>query len=257
MSRLTIIGFYNARILIHRPLMATSDAQSSPDLELHTAVCLEGARKTIELLYEAYSHRHYFRTWYYNSTYTLYASMLVLYVVLINYPHVSSEELIRDVEKSLDILRAMDNVKVAKRCASLISEVLEVVKRQPRTFQDTHNKGEEQTILATNVMHSGRSRHDNVWIDLGSNATGLVFQNNPTAQNLSLNSQDINETADTTRNHLLASLMDPVALEGFATDAIFDQVHTVGSDSSMIDSGMWMDFDVSQDFCNFATSSNF
>lgn len=167
-SRLTILGFYNARILIHRPLMATSEAQISTDLELHTAFCLEGARETIDLLYEAYSHRHYFRTWYYNSTYTLYASMLVLYVVLINYPHVSSEELIRDVEKSLDILNAMDNVKVAKRCASLISEVLEVVKRQPRTFQDIHNESEEKTGSATNMTHSGRPHHDSVWTDLGS-----------------------------------------------------------------------------------------
>lgn len=183
--------------------------------------------------------------------------MLVLYVVLINYPHVSSAELIQDVEKSLDILHAMDNVKVAKRCANLISEVLEVVKRQPRTFPDIPNEGEDPTGSATNVMHSGRSRYDKVWIDLGSNATGLAFQNNATAQNLSPTSQDIHETADTTRNDLLASLMDPVALEGFATDVIFDQSRTDGSDSSVIDASMWMDFDLSQDFSNFASSSNF
>jgi hypothetical protein len=252
-----ILGFYNARILIHRPLMASSDAHNSPGLEVHTATCLDGARKTIDLLYEAYSHRHYFRTWYYNSTYTLYASMLVLYIILINYPHVSGEELIRDVEKSLDILHAMAHVKVAKRCASLISEVLEVVKRQPRTLQDDQNRGEGSTTSVTNTIHNGMTHYDNFWIDLGSSGTGLIFQNNTTAQNLSLDLQTLNETADTARNNLLASLMDPVALEGFATDAFSDQAHTVGSNSSAIDSGLWTDFDLSQEFCTFASTSNF
>lgn len=49
---------------------------------------------------------------WYNSTYTLYAGMIILYVILLNYTKIPGEELLSDVEKSHKILRAMKEATV-------------------------------------------------------------------------------------------------------------------------------------------------
>ena len=57
-------GYLNARILIHRPFLASVASQNFAHLEANIDPCLDAARKTIELLYESYAHRLYFRTWW-------------------------------------------------------------------------------------------------------------------------------------------------------------------------------------------------
>lgn len=56
--------------------------------------------------------------------------MIILYLILLDPEKFDSAALIRDVEKSLEILRTMDSVHVARRCFQLISEVLEIAKAQ-------------------------------------------------------------------------------------------------------------------------------
>lgn len=56
--------------------------------------------------------------------------MIILYLILLNFEKVDAEVLVDDVEKSLEILRAMDEVHVAKGCVKLISEVLDIAKKQ-------------------------------------------------------------------------------------------------------------------------------
>ena len=220
--------------------------QSFSEPEVHTAACLDGARKTIELLYESYTHRHYFRTWYYNSTYTLYASMIVLYVILINYAHVPVVELIRDVEKSLDILQAMENVKVAHRCANLIREVLEVVQRQLKTNQVVPPQKDNMTgVSADSVYAREGAFNGDGWIELGLTPMPLTTHSNHDSQNLFPASQSFIGSTGTTRDDLLASIMDPVALEGFASDVNLAQALNIGTDWIGMVSEEWMDFDPS------------
>jgi hypothetical protein len=57
-------GYLNARILLHRPFLASVALQNREQLEANIELCLEAARKTIYLLYESYTHKPYFRTWY-------------------------------------------------------------------------------------------------------------------------------------------------------------------------------------------------
>ena len=226
--------------------MASSNMQSFFEPEVHTAACLDGARKTIELLYESYTHRHYFRTWYYNSTYTLYASMIVLYVILINYVHVPTVELIRDVEKSLDILHAMENVTVAHRCANLIREVLEVVQRQLKTNQAVPLQGNYMTgVSADSVYAREGAFNGDGWIELGSTSMPQTTPGNNDSQRLFPTSQSFIGSTGTTRDDLLASLMDPVALEGFASDVNLAQALNIGTDWIGMVSDEWMDFDPS------------
>jgi len=57
-------GYLNARILLHRPFLASVALQNREQLEANIERCLEAARKTIHLFYESYTHKPYFRTWY-------------------------------------------------------------------------------------------------------------------------------------------------------------------------------------------------
>lgn len=63
---------------------------------------------------------------WYNTTYALYGSMILLHLILSNYPDLPDDELLEDVEKSLQIFESMDDIVVARRCAEMLREVLEV-----------------------------------------------------------------------------------------------------------------------------------
>lgn len=237
---LTILGFYNAKILIHRPLMAILDPESTFDRNFHAAACLDGARKTIQLLFESYTHRHYFRTWYYNSTYVLYASMTILYIVLTNWQLVPGAELVRDVEKSLDVLHAMDNIKVAKRCADLILEVLEVVRRQLKPGQ--HSSRHASTNFAdAHIFH----------LEADNRGTGAPGADRPVNGNVV--TPDVSHALHSNRsipsnmkNNLLASLIDPITLDGFASDLDFDLPPDLDFTWTTMESALWGDTDISQ-----------
>lgn len=62
---ITTIGYYNTRILIHKPFLvaATANTDSSPDLSTHLHTCLAAARMSINMQYESFMHRIYIRTW--------------------------------------------------------------------------------------------------------------------------------------------------------------------------------------------------
>jgi hypothetical protein len=58
------LRFYNARILIHRPFLIAAAGGPTTDISSdHVNLCVEASRNTINLLYNAYANRPYFRTW--------------------------------------------------------------------------------------------------------------------------------------------------------------------------------------------------
>lgn len=118
------LRFLNARVILHRPFLADLTSEWESSRQQHVQLCLDAARKTILILYESYTTRHYFRTWWYNSTYALYAGMIVLYIAMFGHSTVSYEMLIEDVKNSRDVLRSMEEASVARRSADLMSEVL-------------------------------------------------------------------------------------------------------------------------------------
>jgi hypothetical protein len=120
------LRYLNAKILTHRPFLAASPSREELQTSTHVALCLDAARETIRVLYDAYANRHYFRTWWYNSTYTLYAGMIVLYVIMLGQTAVSSSVLLNDVTKAHDILQSMEEAPVARRSADLLREGFEV-----------------------------------------------------------------------------------------------------------------------------------
>jgi hypothetical protein len=126
------LRYLNARILAHRLFLAPSTNQSQVDMSDHVGSCLNAARETIQVLHDAYAHRHYFRTWWYNSTYTTYAGMIVLYIVMLRATTVCSEDLFNDVIKAQNILQSMREVTVALRSAQLLREGLEIARSSSR-----------------------------------------------------------------------------------------------------------------------------
>lgn len=171
------LKYYNAQILIHRPFLEFANHESSL-ISSHVEACLDASRQTIDLLYNTYLNRSYFRTWWYNTTYTLNATIVVLYVVFQGFAIVPYHRLVLDVEKSLEILHAMDGVVVARNCAELIREVLNIARTAlPQRFWHDHHAGvdvvtpRDQQRGAAQSSQQSPSRHPHVALQSPSAVT--------------------------------------------------------------------------------------
>lgn len=130
------LRYLNARIVLHRPFLEAQDRNAEAQVSNHVERLLEAARDTIRVMYSAYSTRHYFRTWWYNSTYTLYAGMIVLYIIMLGLTDMPLSELLDDVTRAQEILESMVEAVVARRSANLIREGLEVARAYVQGRQD-------------------------------------------------------------------------------------------------------------------------
>ncbi|CAI7564925.1 unnamed protein product [Penicillium palitans] len=157
------LRYYNTRILIHRPFLVAATANtgtSSPDLSVHLHTCLTAARMSINMQYESFMHMIYIRTWWYNTTYALYGSMILLHLILSNYPGLPDDELLEDVEKSLEIFSSMGDIVVARRCAEMLREVLEVARtclarRRRSLHEPNHSQDRSQSQSQSQLPRLG------------------------------------------------------------------------------------------------------
>ncbi|KAI4717788.1 hypothetical protein E4T48_06004 [Aureobasidium sp. EXF-10727] len=189
------LRYLNARVILHRPFLSDSTMGPLQERQKHIDLCLEAARKTIQILYESYANKHYFRTWWYNSTYTLYAGMIVLYVVMLGHSTVAHDVLLDDVKKSRDILRSMEEASVARRSADLLSEVLEVATAYTQQNQDA--RVSMPATLPASDASDGLARHGPSLLPNEISSTSFV--QDPEA--------------------FMASLIDPNVLQDFTMDS--------------------------------------
>ncbi|CZT15141.1 uncharacterized protein RCC_01033 [Ramularia collo-cygni] len=131
------LRYLNARIILHRPFLADFHGGDAAIRKKHVDLCVDAARETIRVLYSAYASLPYFRTWWYNSTYSLYAGMIILYAIMLGHTSVPSNNLVEDVKKSRDILRSMEEASVARRSADLMSEVLDMARAYSQRERST------------------------------------------------------------------------------------------------------------------------
>lgn len=119
--------------------------------------------------------------------------MILLYVVLTNMQSVDRQYCIQAVEKSLEIFNAMNMVGVARRCAEITTEVLELAKK-PAT-----EVGEQKLpdVAATPVTSAGGFAASNLMLG-GPGGLGESFG------------------IDLSKEDLYASLVDPNIMDGFA-----------------------------------------
>ncbi|KAK5129288.1 hypothetical protein LTR08_003618 [Meristemomyces frigidus] len=202
--------FYNARIVINRPFIVKSATSGdNAGYSQHVDICLDAARKTIHLIHDAFINRMYLRTWWYCTTYTLYASMIILYLILMDFSKVTGQELIADVEKSLEILTAMEQVVVARRCAELTKEMIDVAKRHlaDASRRRTPTQTSDGAVPPLDLQ-GGEAVGNETW-DHDSFLSTLISQEMPGLG----------------RASALANLYDPNIMEGLAfSDGSVDQM---------------------------------
>lgn len=128
--------------------------------------------------------------------------MIILHLILLEFPKIPQEELIEDVEKSLEIFSAMKFV-IARRCAELTKEILAVAKRYLRHTQSKHS---------VTVPGSSLFQVDSLSNDYDENMT-----NGSETWDDSLLMTFLNQGGPgPVRATALADLLDPTVLEDFA-----------------------------------------
>ena len=83
--------------------------------------------------------------------------MVLLYVVIcdLHLLNIKREELLVEIEKSLEIFNAMNQVTVSQRCAEITQELLEIAKKaSPRLRRDSQLT-KRHTAMTSMVMSSG------------------------------------------------------------------------------------------------------
>lgn len=202
---------------IHRPFLTLQSQVNSDIVDRHSSICVSTAQQSINIIYNALDHRHYFRSWWYNATHTLYASIIMLHVLLSdNLRHTAAGThkgtLIGDVKKSLQILRAMDHMPIAIRYADLLDEILEVV---------LQHRGHESDATLVDPDHLPRNNGRNMAQVTSDTPRTVLISDRQSAVNPARQQETATPQLDVTglaRNDLLASLINPTALDDFAVE---------------------------------------
>ncbi|OHW97257.1 C6 transcription factor [Colletotrichum incanum] len=125
--------FLNIRILLFGSIILTStstERASIPGSHEGVHLCLESAKQTIEIIYQTYQHHDFFRTWFYNTTYTVFAASMILVYVTQEATEAEAQPLLKLVEMAIEILETMDECVVALRSAKLLHKAIEKAEKK-------------------------------------------------------------------------------------------------------------------------------
>ncbi|KAJ5888542.1 hypothetical protein N7495_008583 [Penicillium taxi] len=121
------IRYYNVKMLLFRPFLSHFTRKlRHPPSELQEAInrCLESAINTIQVIHDIFRVHTFFRYWWYNTTYVMFAtSTLLLPMSKIG---ICSETmpLFRSVEMGIEVLEAMNESVVARKSMEIIRQYL-------------------------------------------------------------------------------------------------------------------------------------
>jgi len=118
------LRFYSAKLTVHRPFITKDDAATSIEHDSHGKICFGAAKAIINHMHQAFTDRHYFRTWWYNATYALSAGSVLLHLFLQAWT--SDPDVLLYVQQALEILESMDTLLVARRSATLRREIYQL-----------------------------------------------------------------------------------------------------------------------------------
>ncbi|KAJ4142110.1 hypothetical protein NW754_014901 [Fusarium falciforme] len=122
------LRYHNLRILLFGSFLLRSTAQeraSITETKHGIQKCLDSAKQTIELIYQTYQHSDFFRTWFYNTTYTVFAASIILVYVAQEAVETEIQPLLRLVDMAVEILMIMDECVVALQAAKLLQQARE------------------------------------------------------------------------------------------------------------------------------------
>lgn len=128
---LTLSGYHNVRMLLFASFLTAATSIEQPSSSVYhenISKCIESAKQTIEIIYDTYRHHDFFRTWYYNTTYTIFAVSILLVYIMQEASDSEKSGLFGYVEMSIEILETMDDCVVAKKAAKMIQRALQRAK---------------------------------------------------------------------------------------------------------------------------------
>ncbi|KAJ6115653.1 hypothetical protein N7523_006070 [Penicillium sp. IBT 18751x] len=114
-------------MLLFRPFLShfTRKLRHPPnELEETIAKCLDAAMKTIEVVHDIYRVHTFFRCWWYNTTYVMFATSTLLLPMSKLGMCAETMPLLRSVEMGVEILEAMDESVVARKSVEIIRQYL-------------------------------------------------------------------------------------------------------------------------------------
>ena len=154
--------------------------------------------------------------------------MILLYIILLNYDKIPVEELLRDVEKSHEILLAMEEASVARRSAALMFEVIEVTKAyliRRRRSMESMSGNLQNEYLGTGRFGGASDGTNDMSLDQSNNWQRTLFAE---------------DFLGLRRVDMLSTLIDPNILEGFAGPSAYSIQNDLLFDlDSHVDLGIW------------------
>ncbi|KZN84297.1 putative transcriptional regulatory protein [Penicillium chrysogenum] len=120
--------YHNLRILLFGSFLLRStprDRASTPGSQEGVQKCLDSAKQTIDLIYQTYQHSDFFRTWFYNVTYTVFAASIILIYLAQEAIPTEAQPLLRLIDMAIEILLIMDECAFALEAAKLLRRAKE------------------------------------------------------------------------------------------------------------------------------------
>lgn len=105
------------------------------ELEVTVQKCVDAARNTIEIMHETFRHHVFFRTWWYNTAYILYAASIILCYATRVAPSTEKAELFRLMDMTVEMFEAMEECFVARNAGEMIKQSLSNARQQAATIQ--------------------------------------------------------------------------------------------------------------------------
>ncbi|KAJ5174675.1 uncharacterized protein N7482_000552 [Penicillium canariense] len=121
------IRYYNVKMLLFRPFLShfTRKLRHPPnELEETISKGLDSAMKTIEVIHDIYRVHTFFRCWWYNTTYVMFATSTLLLPMSKLGMCAQTMPLLRSVEMGVEILDSMDECVVARKSVEIIRHYL-------------------------------------------------------------------------------------------------------------------------------------
>lgn len=153
-SHTLLFRYYNIKMVLYRPflLYAVHRGRGSGEaFDEAVAKCVSAASKTIEFMNYMFCNFSYFRTWWYNTTYTLYAASIIVFYAQKTATLPELQGLLRLIHMGIDILKIMDENVVAKKAADLMQKAsLRIRERELRSdHQDPMQRSHSITQSST------------------------------------------------------------------------------------------------------------
>ena len=152
------LRYLNVKMVLFRPFLICTTRNTrhgSPMLNTAVTKCVDAASRSIELMHETFCKHAYFRTWWYNTTYILYAASIILCYVTrtVSVPGTGKTDLLRLIDMTLEVLEVMEESVVARRASDMVKNILSQVRERAPSQEglngDQMNSADHLMIMPT------------------------------------------------------------------------------------------------------------